>query len=616
MATTATSRVQIIVDMEENIRNKSRQVSASLSEMGSKMTSVGRSLTAGLTLPIVGLGAVALKTAADMQTMEVGFESMTGSAENAKALMEDLISFTAKTPFQLDGVGDATRQLLAFGFEQESVLGHLKTLGDIAAGANVPLGDMAQIFGQASAKGKVMTEQLLQLSDRGVPVIQVLADQMGVAKEEIFDMASKGQIAFEDLEAAMVSMTEEGGIFANQMEKQSNTLSGAWSTLKDNVTLALADVGNTLAETFNLQENIPKMTEKIAALAEAFKNLSPNMQKAIVIVAAIAAAAGPLLLVFGAAATAIASIVTILPLLAGAFAILTGPVGLVIAAIAIFAGLAIIVKRNWESIGDFFQGLWDRIKGIMEGIKNFFVGVWTFLVNLFKFQVALAVGIVVSVLEAMGIDVGRVLETIKAVFSLWWEGLKFQFTFAFEALKFIWTFWWNFFTGQVQPAIESVIGFITDMWTKIVEIWNTFTNPLKEAWSSMWDGIGGKVSGVMEGVKEVVKGAINWIISKINNFIGKVNTILSKGAGIFGFDVASLPTIPALAEGGIVTKPTVALIGEAGPEAVVPLSGANAPTGNVSININWTGAVDRQSADMVAREIMRTLERQTQFSMI
>ena len=410
MATTATSRVQIIVDMEENIRNKSRQVSASLSEMGSKMTSVGRSLTAGLTLPIVGLGAVALKTAADMQTMEVGFESMTGSAENAKALMEDLISFTAKTPFQLDGVGDATRQLLAFGFEQEDVLGHLKTLGDIAAGANVPLGDMAQIFGQASAKGKVMTEQLLQLSDRGVPVIQVLADQMGVAKEEIFDMASKGQIAFEDLEAAMVSMTEEGGIFANQMEKQSNTLSGAWSTLKDNVTLALADVGNTLAETFNLQENIPKMTEKIAALAEAFKNLSPNMQKAIVIVAAIAAAAGPLLLVLGAAATAISAIVSILPLLAGAFDSLTGPVGLVIAAIAIFAGLAIIVKRNWESIGDFFQGLWDRIKGIMEGIKNFFVGVWTFLVNLFKFQVALAVGIVVSVLEAMGIDVGRVLQ--------------------------------------------------------------------------------------------------------------------------------------------------------------------------------------------------------------
>ncbi len=270
-----------------------------IAKMGKSLQRVGSKLSVGLTAPIIGIGAVALKSAADLETMEVSFESMLGSAEKAKKLTEDLINFTASTPFQLEGVSDATRQLLSFGVAEEDVLSKLKILGDISAGAKIPLSDMASIFGKIQAKGKAMTEEILQMSDRGIPIIDVLANQFGVAKTEIFKMASQGKISFKSVEKGLESMTVSGGIFNDQMAKQSNTLYGLYSTIKDNLIIGFAELGKEITKTFNLKKLAKQFISSIKGLVLGFKNLEPAIKKVIIVIASLVATIGPLLVALG-----------------------------------------------------------------------------------------------------------------------------------------------------------------------------------------------------------------------------------------------------------------------------------------------------------------------------
>lgn len=326
MATLAELKV-IIGANTSDFNKKMSKVQATLGKAGAKMKSVGKTMSIGITAPLGLLAFGALKSASSLETLEVAFDSMLGSGEAASKMVKDLTDFTAKTPFQLEGVGKAAKQLLSFGVAGDEILGKLKFLGDIASGANVPLSDMASIFGKVKAKGKAMTEELLQLSDRGVPIIDVLAKKMGVAKDAIFDMASKGKISFEVMQDAMQSMTTEGGIFEDQMKKQSNTMAGIWSTLKDNVELALGALGEDIMKAFDLKNVLKDAIGFIQEMTEKFKALSPATKKMIVILGGVAAVAGPLVFILGSMATAIAAISAPVLIVVGAFAALAIGIG-------------------------------------------------------------------------------------------------------------------------------------------------------------------------------------------------------------------------------------------------------------------------------------------------
>ena len=207
---------------------------------------------------------------AKFEQAEVAFESMLGSAEKAKAMIGELAEFSAKTPFQFEDIIQATRTLLAFGVASGEINEKLQYLGDISAGAQVPLAEIAQIFGKIQTKGKAMTEEILQMSERGIPVIDALAKEFGVSKETIFKMAEQGKLTADVVEKALKGMTAEGGIFANQMVKQSETIMGRWSTLKDVGTLTFRALGSVFGEmSANL---IIKATGVIEKLGKSLSN--------------------------------------------------------------------------------------------------------------------------------------------------------------------------------------------------------------------------------------------------------------------------------------------------------------------------------------------------------
>ena len=195
-----------------------------------------------------------VQAAATLETLELSFVSITGSAEAASSVMKDLSAFTASTPFQLEGVANAAKQLITAKGSTEGLTGELQKLGDIAATAGVPINELAAIYVKAMNKGKIQAEELNQISERGIPIIRILAEQFGVAKEEIFKMGSEGKLSFEDLSTAFSSMTAEGGLAFGAMERQSESLNGVWSTLKDNVFLAASALGEVVSETLGIKE--------------------------------------------------------------------------------------------------------------------------------------------------------------------------------------------------------------------------------------------------------------------------------------------------------------------------------------------------------------------------
>ena len=385
-----------------SLKAKLDSMSDSFEKAGKKMQKLGKGMTKWVSAPIIALGAASVIAAAKIETMEVAFESMLGSQEKAKAMTKELIDFTARTPFQLDGVASSAKQLLGFGVQQDQITAKLKVLGDIAAGANVPLTDMSAIFGKSMAKGKAMTEELLQMSDRGIPIIAVLSKQLSVSGDKVFEMASKSQISFDILEKALTSMTIKGGIFENQMAKQSLTLAGLWSTMKDNFGLMFAEFGIAVVETLNLKEAMTALTLKVQAGVAWFRQLSPMTKKFIVIATLLVAALGPLLIILGAIAMSITAITT-------ALAVLFSPITLFVVA-ALFLGAMLVYAYNKSEL--FRKG----IQLLGKVLLKVFNGIWSVTKTVFGAYVAYLKGVIKVISNTIG-WIGKAIDKVKGFFG-------------------------------------------------------------------------------------------------------------------------------------------------------------------------------------------------------
>ncbi len=197
----------------------------------------------GAVAGILAIGKSAITAAADMEMLTTQFEVMLGSSEKATAMMDELKDFSKATPFQLADLAKNTQQLLSFGVAQEDVMKTLQMLGDTAGGNSEKLTSLSLAYGKVATKGKASLEELNMMAERGLPIFDVLSQQLNVTKEEMFKMVSKGQISAVDITKSFETMTGAGGMFFEGMQKQSMTFEGMISTLKDNVQLVLASVG-------------------------------------------------------------------------------------------------------------------------------------------------------------------------------------------------------------------------------------------------------------------------------------------------------------------------------------------------------------------------------------
>lgn len=295
---------------------------------GGAIAGVGGTLTSSVTLPAIAAGAAvgtfAIRTASAAETTQISFTTMLGSEERALSMMEELAAFAAHTPFELSGLQSATRQLLAYGFTADDVIPMLTAVGDATAAlgtGQAGIEAVTRALGQMQAKGKVQAEEMLQLTEQGIPAWQMLADTLGTdvatAQEKVTDGAVDSATAIGAVLSGMESR------YGGMMEEQSRTVEGLMSNLSDAIEQPLMKLRDSSAyESFAdslgrvvesagpfVEELLPHMergldvvSDVLGAASDAmdeFASMSDSSQERVLAIAAGAVAAGPALTVLG-----------------------------------------------------------------------------------------------------------------------------------------------------------------------------------------------------------------------------------------------------------------------------------------------------------------------------
>ena len=361
-----------------NLEKELGKVERSMARFGGKMQSVGTTLSESLTLPIIGLGAAALKSFADMEKLQNGLIAIMGSSEGAAIELEKLRKVAENPGLALPEVVKASASLQSVGMSADAARETITQFGNAVAragGGAEQFDGVVLALSQISAVGKVTQEDLNQIKERLPEFARVMKEEFGVVTAE--GIRELGISSEEFIQRSV-------GALSN-LERANGGLGNAFDNLKDNVTNSLAELGKAINNSLNLEAVFTALSEKINYLVEGFKGLNPATQEFIVKTALIVAAIGPAIFIvgkmittFGALAGTTKMIIENFKKLKGAVigaftTILANPAILaVVAAIAAVGAIALYVYDNWEAFSSRFQNIWINIKNsTMKGVADF-----------------------------------------------------------------------------------------------------------------------------------------------------------------------------------------------------------------------------------------------------
>lgn len=231
-------------ECENGVRNTSKQIEQSglsIEDLFNRMTKAAAAFGAGFAAKELISNIAQVR--GEFQQLEVAFKTMLGSEEKANALMQQLVKTAAATPFDLQGVANGAKQLLAYGENVENVNDDLIRLGNIAAGLSQPLGDIVYLYGTTMTQGRLYTQDLNQFTGRGIPMIRELAKQFNVAENKVKGLVEAGKVGFPEVQKVIMSLTNEGGMFYNLMQEQSKTITGQISNIEDAIATMFNEIG-------------------------------------------------------------------------------------------------------------------------------------------------------------------------------------------------------------------------------------------------------------------------------------------------------------------------------------------------------------------------------------
>lgn len=228
---------QRIMEFADNVEGESQSIVSSFQNIGS--TIAGLAIAATLKSWVSDI----ISVRGEFQQLEIAFSTMLGSAEQATSLMQQLTQTAATTPFDLKGVAQSAKQLLAYGESADKVNETLVRLGNIASGLSIPLNDLTYLYGTTMVQGRLFTQDVRQFMGRGIPLVQELSKALGKTTDEINQMVTDGKIGFEEVQLVIENLTNQGGMFYGLMEQQSKSLTGQISNLEDAWDMMLNDIG-------------------------------------------------------------------------------------------------------------------------------------------------------------------------------------------------------------------------------------------------------------------------------------------------------------------------------------------------------------------------------------
>lgn len=330
-------------------------------------------LTAGVGV-VSKLGMEAEKTA-------VSFNVLVGSEEKAAKMLGEINKYADNTLWDRNTTQEAAKTMLGFGVSTESVVGDLKMLGDVAMGDKNKLQQLALVFGQISAAGKLQGQDLLQLINAGYNPLLDISAMTGKSVAQLKEDMSKGLVTFDMVRAAFQRATGEGGKFANMTERIAQTSYGAFEQLKGKLISTLLKLYNVI-EPFVIPvlTTLGKVLERIGQMATW---AADHLNVIIPVVKYLAIAIGAYIVATNLASVATAGLTFVFK---GLIAIMNlSPFGLIVAALAAvtaavitcwnkFAGFRAVILTVWDTVKGFGiilkDYVLDRVNGILSGIGN------------------------------------------------------------------------------------------------------------------------------------------------------------------------------------------------------------------------------------------------------
>ncbi len=450
-----------------------------------------------------GIAFGMVRGAAKIESMTAQWETFLGSHEKARAMLKDIQSFSASTPFQLEDLNEGSQRLKAFGVETENIIGTMRMLGDTAGGNAMKLDSLTRAYGKTTAKGKASMEELNMMIDAGVPILGTLAGMYGKSEEQIIKMASQGAISADIITSAFQKMTSEGGQFYKGMERQSQTLEGRLSTMKDNFFLFGASIGETLLPV------VGKIADKTTALVQSFSNMNETARKAIVFFTLLTAGIAPMLLIIGKVISLAGKAVAVAKMLKSAViavnvALSANPIILIIAGVLALIAVFVLLLRNFDKVKAKAQEFWQNVVRLFEMGK-----------------------------ELAGLAFQVLIKQMMLWFLMFWNwfsekfpglsaAVEMTFSYIRELVSSIVGFWKNIFQGLFaifrgdidgfKDHFSQAFGFIKDYFATIVSAMGGYIDLLWGWLQPIYDFMTGIFS---KGIEKIQGG-----IQKVGNFLG------------------------------------------------------------------------------------------------
>lgn len=643
------------------------RASATIGKVGGSITStmggIGTSIAKYGALLTAASGAAvgfAVKNAADVQMLRQSFDTLLGSAEKGKKLFSDLQKMANITPFETQDLAQSAQMLLSYGINIEKILPSLQMLGDVSLGNQNKFKMLSLAFSQVAANGRLMGQDLLQMTSQGFNPLQIISEKTGKSMADLKKKMEDGGITFEMVNDAFKSATSEGGKFYKGMENGSRTLTGLFSTLSDNIKItARSMVG--LSETGEIVKG--GLLDKVSAgMQNMIAWLDANKAKISEVATAIAVTLGNALTwLWGAIQTTINFLkehktaalalaigigvfVAAALIAAGVIFVLSHGVIFAVAAIAAAVGmLAAVVIMNWDKIKEwtvniwtsiltFFIIIWNSISSLFINYLNSFVGFWTntwnsvsaFFVNLWNGVLGFIRSITV---ENIGFIIGYMAGAFVNFFTVTlpnaWESFKNYLSSLPERVSGALINFYNTIADWFNRSKDSAKNSIADMYNSVISWFGSLPERIAGALVSLKNvissGFKSAKDEAIRWVSDTIDSIVGWfkdlpkkISDAYSSAVGKTGGIISKflGGVSKGFNIA----VEQRALGGYLAGGQPSIVGERGPELFVPSSSGriipNSQTSN-AFTINFYGNInntDNRSLDDIGKRLSRSLQ--------
>lgn len=410
-------------------------------------------------------------------------------------------------------------------------------------------------------------------------VLQIVQDEADSSGKSLADMFGSQEAA--KAAATIIQHTNDFTGAIKELESSTGTAQKAFDTLEasdpsiqfEKTKTAIQNCAISIGQI--LMPIVQQIAGKIQELVQKFRDLDPETQQQIVMIAAIAAAIGPLIVVIGTLISSVGKIITfggqivslvgsittwmgtastfitgtMIPAITGVVTAI-GPFLLIAAAVIAVITAIIVVIKNWDAIVEVAQFVWEsfceKVSQLVTAFKEFFT----------------------SAFQAIG-----------SFFTGIWNGIVSVATNAWSSIRNVFSTVGSFFTGIFQQAWNGITSIFNRLGGFFSGVWNSVTGIFKSAGMA----IGNAISGA-------VKTAVNFVLSKaigiINGFIGAINAVIGVINKIPGVSLSKISKlgVPQLERGGVLAKGQVGLLEGNGAEAVVPLDQ----------NEKWIAAVARE----------------------